>query len=64
MKTQDLVVGKLYKDKMFPEQTFVYLGLSTLLTYFEFESVEFGEVAGLLFMEGRVNSDITPAEVN
>jgi hypothetical protein len=66
MNTQDLVVGKLYTDDMFPEQTFVYRGKGTLFTKeYDFDCAELGCSAGILCTEAQVLRDITPlTEVN
>jgi hypothetical protein len=65
MNTQDLVVGKLYKDKMYSEQTFVYKGRGTLFTAdYDFDCAERGPDCGIICTERQVIRDITPAEVN
>ena len=65
MKTQDLVIGKFYKDKMSPEKTFVYKGIGTIFTKdYDFDCAERGPVAGIMCTEKQVIKDITPVEVN
>ncbi len=65
MNTQDLVVGKLYKDKKFPKQTFVYKGRGTLFVEdYDFDCTVRGQADGIMCTENQVIRDITPAEVN
>jgi hypothetical protein len=65
MKTQDLVVGQLYKDKMFPEQTFVYKGRGTMfIEDYDFDCSVRGPANGIICNTKQVLRDITTAEIN
>jgi hypothetical protein len=57
---EDLLVGKKYKNRKFPEQTFVYMGkASTFSEDYDFDCVDRGSDDGIICTPYQVIRDIT-----